>query len=220
MTKFSIDQIVAELPIRGVIHIGAYIGEEFGVYKNHGIKNVLLFEPQRQIYDILLQKIAPLVKDESITAFNTALGNFNGETEMFIASNPEDPLLRMPGTASSSILRPKKHLTEHTMVTFPIIEIVKMSRLDDIIIDHNIDMSKFNFINIDVQGYELEVFKGAIKTLAHIDYIVSEVNNDELYEKCTLIETLDMLLNTFGFVRENTDWVCKMWGNAFYRKVT
>ena len=34
-----------DLNIKGVIHIGAHFGQEFKVYDELGIKNVLFFEP-------------------------------------------------------------------------------------------------------------------------------------------------------------------------------
>ena len=78
--------------------------------------------------------------------------------------------------------------------------------------------SQCNFINIDVQGYELEVFKGATNTLKHIDYIMSEVNTDEVYEGCVLIDELDEFLVTFGFNRVETNMAGGLWGDAFYIK--
>ena len=57
---------------------------------------------------------------------------------------------------------------------------VNITRLDD----EEFDRSKFNFINIDVQGYELEVFKGATKTLESIDLILAEINKEEMYKDC------------------------------------
>ena len=65
-----------------------------------------------------------------------------------------------------------------------------MFRLDDLALD----LSKYNFMNIDVQGYELEVFKGAFETLKNIDYIISEVNQDEVYEGCPHVSELDKYL--------------------------
>ena len=61
------------------------------------------------------------------------------------------------------------------------------------------DLNGYNFINIDVQGYELEVFKGSLKTLEKIDYIYSEVNKAELYEGCAQMNELDNFLGEYGF---------------------
>jgi hypothetical protein len=60
--------------------------------------------------------------------------------------------------------------------------------------------------------------KGGIKTLATIDYILTEVNRDELYENCTRIEQLDSFLETLNFQRVETHWEGGTWGDAFYLK--
>ena len=44
------------------------------------------------------------------------------------------------------------------------------------------DCKDYNFINMDVQGYELEVLKGGTKVLEKVDYVYCEVNRDEVYE--------------------------------------
>jgi hypothetical protein len=75
-----------------------------------------------------------------------------------------------------------------------------------------------NFINIDVQGYELEVFKGSENLLNSIDYIITEVNRDEVYENCVRIESLDEFLSKYGFIRVETDWAGHTWGDALYIK--
>jgi hypothetical protein len=73
-------------------------------------------------------------------------------------------------------------------------------------------------INIDVQGYELEVFKGAVKTLEIIDIIYAEINLEELYKDCVLVDELDAFLRKFGFIRILTQLAHKSWGDALYLK--
>jgi hypothetical protein len=80
------------------------------------------------------------------------------------------------------------------------------------------DRSKYNFINIDVQGYELEVFKGGTETLKTIDYVYAEINKDELYKGCPMVEDLDVFLETFGFKRNETIMATPTWGDALYIK--
>ena len=43
-------------------------------------------------------------------------------------------------------------------------------------------------VTIDVQGYELEVFKGAQKTLRTINAIITEVSREPLYENSALVQ--------------------------------
>ena len=82
-------------------------------------------------------------------------------------------------------------------------------------------MSKYNFINIDVQGYELNVLKGAEKTLKNIDLIISEINKEEMYKDCAKVEDLDDYLSSHNFQRIATYWQQDggTWGDGLYLKV-
>ena len=89
-----------------------------------------------------------------------------------------------------------------------------MARLDDL----GIDFDKYNFISIDVQGYELEVFKGAQNSLRHIDYIVSEINKAELYENCAKVDELVEFLVPYGFELVEENWIGGTWGDGLFIK--
>jgi FkbM family methyltransferase len=189
--------------IKGIIHIGGHYGQEYDLYKVLNIP-VLFFEPITSHYNVLKNK----VKDENnVLTYQCALGNEN----KIITMNVEV----INQGQSSSILKPKKHLEQYPHITFDYTEEVNMFRLDDI----DVDLSKYNFINIDVQGYELEVFKGAEKTLKNIDYIISEVNQDEVYEDCPHINELDSYLSIYNLKRVETDWAGQIWGDALYIKL-
>lgn len=71
-----------------------------------------------------------------------------------------------------------------------------------------------NLLNLDVQGYELEVLKGAENTLKHIEYIYTEVNEKELYENCVYINELDEFLTDFK--RAETEMTSHGWGDGLY----
>ena len=80
----------------------------------------------------------------------------------------------------------------------------------------------YNFINIDVQGYELEVFKGAEETLKHIDLILTEINKEEMYEGCALIGEMDEYMSERGFQRIATYWQQdgETWGDGLYLRTS
>lgn len=188
-----------KLKINGVIHIGAHLGEEYELYKSYNIPNIAMVEPQPHIFSYLKNNVGSEVK-----LFNVALGPTNGKVKMNVA---------LGAGSSSSILRPKVHLTQHPDVIFGDTPIeVDMMKLDEL----QINKQNYNFINIDVQGFELEVFKGGIETLKNIDFIISEVNRDELYENCAKVEELDDFLRQFNFKRVETSWDGVTWGDAFY----
>lgn len=190
-----------DMKINGILHIGAHIGQEHSLYKELGIKNITYFEPLKENFRILKEN----VKDEA-TLFNIALGNRTGKIMMNVETANQ--------SQSSSILEPQLHLLQYPWITFDSTEEVDIDMLDEVTFDRN----SFNMINVDVQGYELEVFKGSTKTLNKIDYIISEVNRGELYEDCAKVEELDSFLTNFGFTRIETNWVGGNWGDALYIK--
>jgi FkbM family methyltransferase len=189
------------LNIKGVIHIGAHFGQENSVYNELNIKNRMFFEPMKESFEVLKRNVS----DEH-TLYNFALGNENKKITMNVERNNQGQ--------SSSILVPKVHLTQHPGIIFNEKEEVDMTRLDDV----NFNLNDYNFINIDVQGYELEVFRGSEKTLSGIDYILSEINRDELYENCARIDDLKIFLSHFGFELVEENWAGGTWGDGFFIK--
>lgn len=187
--------------VSGIIHVGAHYGEELYEYQINGIKDVVLFEPLSENFKVLEQKANNF--NLNITGHQVALGNSNGSVEMFLSSNLQE---------SSSILKPKNHLTQYPHITFSDIEQVTLCKLDDY------EYKTYNFINLDVQGYELEVLKGATKTLEYVNYVYCEVNRDELYENTAYVEEIDNFLLSYKLKRVETEWIGETWGDALYIK--
>ena len=189
------------MSIRGVIHVGGHYGQEYSEYKNVGIQSIVFFEPLSEAFEVLRK-----IDDPSVQIVNKAVGNFNGWTTMYI---DKDNL-----GMSSSVLRPKKHLIEHPQISFEATtRIVEIVRLDDYLAGVTANM-----LVIDVQGYEMEVLKGAEEMLKTIDYIVSEVNDAELYEGCVLIDELEGYLGERGFERREISWTVHHWGDALFTR--
>lgn len=188
-----------DMDIRGVIHIGAYNGNEYDVYKNLGIKEMAFFEPQMDIFKELKRKVG-------MFAWNYALGNFNGKTKMYVASNGQ----------SSTLLEPKEHLNQYPGITFNKEIEVNVITLDDIAIHNNFHFMSgaYNLINMDTEGYELEVLKGATETLKYIDYIYIEVAQIELQKGRAMVWEVDEFLKDFD--RVETQWTDRGWGDALY----
>ena len=152
-------------------------------------------------FDILCENIQEL--NANIIAHQVALGPEETTATMYVSDNEKQ---------SSSLLKPKVHITHHPHVKFPETEDVEVKVLDDF------DYTKYNFINMDVQGYELEVLKGATETLKHVDYVYCEVNRDEVYEGNAYVEELDEFLSAYGMERVETSWEGQIWGDALYIK--
>ncbi len=201
------------LNINGIIHIGSHYGQEYEIFKKHGCKSFLMFEPIPWVYDKLLEHLKKCGTSEiNMTTVNCAIGSKDNNEVILHLDNRQQ--------ASSSILAPVKHLGLYPDVKFNKTLGVPQTSLDNYFNNNKskINISDFNMVNVDVNGYELEVFKGAQESLKHIDYIMTEVNKDETYKDCCRIEQLDLFLGKYNFNRVVTHWPNQLWGDAFYVK--
>ncbi len=190
------------LKIRGVIQIGAHDGQEIQGFNDAGVKNLLMIEPLPKTFVKLTDHTALYKKKfNSLLLERVALGNKTSKVIMHVDTANKG--------ASSSVLEPKKHLELQPHIEFNEKEQVGMITLDNLMVRKALPVRHYNFLFIDVQGYELEVLKGAAKTLSEVDYIISEINGTEMYQGCALVEELDGYLDQFGFQRMVTSWTNK-----------
>lgn len=197
----QISHIVSLFECRGVIHVGAHHGWEYPHYKDAGLTDIVLIEPHPGNFEQLAKSVGP-----ECLLFNTACGSSEGKLPMHVESANMGQ--------SCSLLRPALHLTQYPKIEFTGTIEVPVTTLDSL----PICRALYNFLSIDVQGYELEVLKGGMDTLHGIDAICCEVNRDEVYEKCARVEEIDAFLAPYGFKRTITEWVGGTWGDALYLK--
>lgn len=188
--------------ITGVIHIGAHHGEEKKWYNDNKIEKVIWVEANEQYYNILKNNVG---EDEIIIS---AIGDEESEMDFFISNNGQ----------SSSFLDLNIHKKHHPDVFYVDSKKIKVRKMSNIIKEKKIDINNYNFINLDVQGYELNVLKGFDQFLKEFDYIYTEVNSNYLYKDCALIGDIDNYLKSFGFERVLTEMTSWEWGDAFYVK--
>ncbi len=194
-----------DLKINGIIHVGIHWAEEHNSYIEMGVKNLLYFEADPNNYQICKTYIKNTPSDYTVYLLNIALGDTNDTMMLNISSNDSE---------SSSFLKPKLHLEQYPWIKFSKQIEVQLNKLDDVV--QNIEL--YNMLVIDVQGFELNVLKGSKNTLSNIDYIMTEINVQEMYENCCLVSDLDSYLSDFGFERVETDLCGQNWGDALYIK--
>lgn len=195
------------LDINGVLHIGAHHGQEVEEYKRLGIDKIAMVEPQPECQRILEEKFG---YDDNIHLFKCAVGSKEN------AGTTATMYTETANTGqSSSLLKPVLHLSQYPHIQFTGTIEVELSTVDQLI--QELDTPKeYNFINMDVQGYELEVLKGSTEHLGNVDYVMTEVNRAEVYEDCAMIRELDAFLDEFGMERVETNWAGMLWGDALY----
>ena len=77
---FDIKQVNERYPIAGVMHVGAFAGEELKSYRRLGLDNTMMFEPQPKLYNLVQDR---LILNETI--HNVALGSEECEKEMYVS---------------------------------------------------------------------------------------------------------------------------------------
>lgn len=184
---------------KGVLHVGANVGEEAPVYLELGIKKQLWIEANPKIWGILMTNIAG---NEEATALNFAAGDEHKEVVLHISNN---------ASQSSSVLELGTHKVAHPEVHYIEDVKVRMERLD------SLDLTGYDFLNMDIQGFELYALKGLGEKVRQFKWIYLEVNKAELYEHCALVEDIDFYLGAYGFQRRETQWCGNTnWGDALY----
>lgn len=191
-----------KMQIRGVIHVGGHMGQEYMTYKALGIKNIIFIEPCIAAYHALVASFEECI---DVKLFNCACADYIGTSTMYTETANTG--------MSNSLLRPIKHLEQYPSIQFTGSEDVSVTTLDAL----EFDRSKYNLLVMDVQGAEGLVLKGATETLQHIDYIYTEVNRDEVYEGCAKVWELDAFLK--DFTRVETSWAGGSWGDALYLRL-
>ncbi len=199
----DIKEYIKNIPITGVLHIGAHEAEEEPFYNSLGLQdkdivwveaipylaNKLKERQSRIVHNILI-----LDKDDQVTTFH-------------ITNNMQ----------SSSALELYLHKDEHPwVVKKEQIELVS-ARGDTVLLD-DVIRRNLNMINLDIQGAELHALRGMdqILRLMHVVYV--EVNTKELYKNCGLLTDIDELLAKYNYTREAICMTNHGWGDALYIK--
>lgn len=197
------------LKVNGVYHIGAHKMEENNIYWGMGTNNILWFEANKDLCNSYKESIKNLPKNIQPKLFNILLSNIDGKKINFYIMNY---------TECSSTLKMKTHLKHTPYVNIQKTIQMETIRMETFIRNNNINIKQYNFINVDVQGTELDVLKGFGDILNNIDYIYTEVNTAELYENCCLMNEIDDYLKLYRFERVETKMTPMEWGDAFYIK--
>lgn len=192
----------------GVFHVGANDGAECEDYVNAGVRNVVWIEAIPQVFEQLEKRI---VKYPSMLSFNCCVADEdNKEVTFNVSSNRGE---------SSSFLELGTHAIVHPDVTYTSSFKTKTIRIDTLLKKTGIDLSRYNFLNMDLQGAELFALKGMGDELHKIKYAYLEVNWKELYKGCALLHEVKEYMASFGFeFMEAVEAGRTSWGDGFWMK--
>ena len=195
---FNLNNII----INGCMHIGAHDCEEITIYNNLGLNNEDIIW-----IDALPFKVEEAKKRGIPNVYNALITDKDDEEITFNISN---------NFQSSSIYEFGTHSYEHPGVVY-----VNKFNMNSITIDtffkrNNLNASKYDFWNFDIQGAELLALKSSINSIIYAKAIYLEVSETELYINGALIQEIDDFLSKYNFKRVLTHMTQYGWGDALY----
>jgi hypothetical protein len=204
ITFEEIDKVLLSknINITGIFHIGAHDCEELTLYNKLRLKNediVWIDAIPSKVYE---------AKNKGIpNVYNAVITDKDDEEIGFNISN---------NYQSSSLLEFGTHSHEHPDIVYVDKIYQKSITVDTFLKINNIDSSKYNFWNFDIQGAELIALKGSTQSIKHAKVLYLEVNKKELYKGCGLITDIDIFLSKYNFKRVLTKMTSHGWGDALY----
>ncbi len=167
-----------------ILDVGANIGQFAQLMFLSGFKGkIISFEPQQIPFSLIPAK-------DNWEKVNTALGNFNGFTNINISKS----------SVCSSIPKNNTILTdEYERACYINQERIEVRKLDSIYHSYIQPADKV-FLKMDVQGYEREVMLGAKQFIR--DYVVGmyvEMHTQQIYENEPLMEDQITYVKNLGF---------------------
>ena len=179
-----------DIPIKGLIHIGAHLCEEREVYDELNIKNVLWIEANGEVIEEATRILASAESAPHHKIIQACLSDTNGKTPFYITQYKRD----------SSLLKPTGHARVVKDFSTTTIEV---TRFDTLTSEKRIDLSNYNVLVVDVQGAELKVFHGFGDLISKFDSILLEMwihQSDRYYTNLVLSKGIIDYLASKEFV--------------------
>ena len=173
---------------KAVLHVGAHLGEEAPDYAVAGVERVFWVEANQTLMPALQEQVASFPGQRAVQATVSDV-------------NDEPVTLRLTTfSMASSILPLKRHLDFYPSMP----EIggqLDMTTTVDMLLEQHGESPAFDMANLDVEGAELYVLRGMTSVMPSLRWIYTEVNHEEMYEGCVLVQHMDEYLADFGFER-------------------
>ena len=195
---FNLNNII----INGCMHIGAHDCEEITIYNNLGLNNEDIIW-----IDALPFKVEEAKKRGIPNVYNALITDKDDEEITFNISN---------NFQSSSIFEFGTHSNEHPEIVYVDKFNMKSITIDTFFKRNNLNASKYDFWNFDIQGAELLALKSSINSIIYAKAIYLEVSETELYINGALIQEIDDFLSKYNFKRVLTHMTQYGWGDALY----
>jgi len=147
---------------------------------------ICAFEPVPILYKALCARV---MSQANVKTYNLALGEKDTNISMYVSDGESN--------ASSSILKPSKHIELFPGVSFDNTISVRMKSIQTWAQEERI--TSIDLMWLDMQGYEVNALRGMGTLLKQVRVIYTELCRDELYQGLTTREAYIDFLKTSGF---------------------
>jgi 2-O-methyltransferase len=170
-----------------IVEAGAHDGRDtLGLSRTWRDGRVHAFEPVPALFQTLRARVG---RRPNVRCYPLALSDRSGTAEMFISRGATD--------ASSSLLRPTGHLSEHSNVLFDQRIAVATTTLDAWVEAEMLDT--VDFLWLDMQGGELAALRAAPNTIEMVSVVYMEVSLVDLYDGAPLYPEVRRWMSDRGF---------------------
>ena len=192
---------------RGVIHVGAYRTEENEWYIPWVNDNVIWIEANPNTYKRYTKPLAEKANQKCYCFAACNVDNKFANLQVPYGTTYE----KDNHSAGCSSLSNTTALGPGEMIKVPI------KSLDTLFEEEGLDVSNYNFLNVDTEGAELLVLKGFESNIHGIDYILVEMSKGDRFNTGCSHKVLDEYLQGKGFeLKEESTIFDNDWGDAFY----
>jgi FkbM family methyltransferase len=189
---------------KGVIHVGAALGEEVDEWcALQPPPPVAWIEPNPVLIPELKRRVLTRPGHEVI---NVAAGEMDCVVDLHVCD---------VHFHCSSILPLGTHATQYPHIQYDRTIQVPMKTLDTLFADR---LSAFDYLYSDTQGYELFILRGATQLLPSIKWCYLEYGDEELYRGSGLYKDLSEFLRGHGFVPKEKQDLGYRWGDCFFAR--
>lgn len=193
-------QAPAALCLARLVHVGAHLGQERHRYEALGYRQMLWIEGSQSVHERLAQSLAqhmvdraakglPPVEHRSVCALLTDRDGDEAALREFSNDGMSSSIFAATDTLKARW--PDLHETGRLQAT--------RTRTLDGLLDE-LGFGDVDTLVVDVQGAELLVLRGAVRTLSTVKAVVSEVSTQPLYAGGVLYPELAAFLQAHGFV--------------------
>jgi len=171
-----------------ILDIGGGIGASVKLYNKLFSENrIIVFEPVLENYNTIKSTFEGF---SNIEVCNVAVGNENSKREINIANRITSSSLLPLAADTDSNFYNEKYLGHNR------IENIEIVRLDDFL---DKSQTEIGIMKIDVQGYEMNVLRGAELTLKKTNIVLLEVTNHDVYAGSPKYFDIDLYLRDHDF---------------------